>query len=137
MNLPENVYQKGVIGIIEQFTFADEALRQYVVYTYYDQQRRPLYIGASKDFYNAHYLNSQRLSFWDEVEFVGFYFFECEEDIKEARKYFIKIRNPLYNKHKYESLKLLADMEYHLSEDMDDLVVWNDEMMERWREFLE
>lgn len=137
MNLPETVYQRGIIAIIEQFTYADEELRQYVIYTYYNKQQKPLYIGSSKDFYNSHYFNSQRLPFWNEVEFVGFCFFKSEKEINDARKYFIKVRKPLYNKHKYASLKLLTDMEEVLGEDMDDLVVYNYEMEKRWREFLE
>lgn len=136
MLLIETVYQPGVIATIEQFTYREEELRLFVIYTYYNKDEQPLYVGCSKDFYNAHYLNSERLTFFDEIKYVGFYFFENEEDIKDAKKYFIKVRQPIHNKHKYENLKLYKDMEYHLGVDKDDLVVLNSEMMQRWQEWL-
>ncbi len=106
------VYQPGIIATIEQFTYADEELRQYVVYTYYDKDWNLLYIGRSKNFYNAHYFNDQRLSFFEKVEYVGFVFLENEKDMIDAKK--------LYEKNKQE-----------LDE---DFIVPRAEMEQRWDE---
>lgn len=134
MNKVENVCQPGTIATIERFTFVgfagDDNLRQYVVYTYYNSNGESLYVGGSKDFYNAHYLNYQRLSFMHEVEYVGFVFFKNEEDIKDAKKFYIKNRNPKYNKHKYSNLT------GHVEIEDDVLVVYCEQMERRWREWL-
>lgn len=36
----DDVYTQGIIAFVEQFTYAEEELRQYVVYTYYDQEEK-------------------------------------------------------------------------------------------------
>lgn len=127
-----SVYAQGVIAAIELFTLAEEELRQFVIYTYYDISEKPLYVGYSKSFYSAHFSNAERLSFFDEIEYVGFVFFDNEEDMKNARNYYIRARNPIYNKRKYEDLPRLPG----LDEDSDDLVVSNRQMMHRWEEWL-
>lgn len=129
MNKVVNVCQPGIIATIEQFTLADEELRQFVVYTYYDKNAQPLYIGGSKDFYNAHFFNSQRFSFWDEVEYVGFVFENNEEDMKISKQYYIRAREPKYNKHKYADLDFYVGLE-------DEFVVYRKQMERRWREWL-
>ena len=78
------------LGRIEQFVYAAEELRQYVVYGYYDIEGNLLYIGMSKNFYHAHYFNSQRLPFFENVMYVGFVFCDSEETMKTARKYYKK-----------------------------------------------
>lgn len=132
MNKVESVCVPGNIAIIEQFTYAEEELRLYVIYTYYDKAGTPLYVGCSKSFYEAHYFNSERFSFFDEVEYVGFKFFEYEAEIKDARKYFIKARNPKYNQRKCVSTPLLPG----LDPSCDDLVVYRAQMERRWDEWL-
>lgn len=136
MRLVETVYQSGVIATIEQFTYKEEELRLFVIYTSFDKDKQPLYVGSSKDFYNTHFLNSFRLLFFDEIKYVGFCFFRNEDDLKDARKYYIKVRQPIHNKHKYNKLKLYKDMDFHLGVDKDDLAVRNSEMMQRWQEWL-
>ena len=108
------VYQQGIIAIIEQFTYADEELRQYVAYTYYDKDWNLLYIGRSKAFYHAHYFNAQRLKFFGKVEYVGFVFLENEKDMIDAKKF--------YRKNEQE-----ID---------EDFIVPREEMEQRWEEWL-
>lgn len=129
MNKVENVCQPGIIGAIEQFTLTDEDLRQFVIYTYYDKNKEPLYVGCSKDFYNHHFLNSNRFSFWDEVEYVGFVFEEDEYAMKIAKPFYVKAREPKYNKHKYSDYDFYVGLE-------DDFVVYRKQMERRWREWL-
>ena len=132
MNEVTSVYTRGVIATIEQFTFTEEKLRLFIIYTYYNKEGAPLYIGCSKDFYNAHYFNSQRLPFFDDVEYVGFFFLENEAEIKDARKYFIRAREPKYNQRKCKDTPLLPG----LDPSCDDLVVCRQEMEQRWAEWL-
>lgn len=132
MNEVTSVYSPGVIATIEMFTLADEALRQFVVYTYYNNDEEPLYIGASKDFYNAHYFNSKRLPFFGDVEYVGFVFFENEFDMLDARKYFIRARNPKGNQRKCKSVEFFPG----LGLGCDHFVVSKKEMEQRWAEWL-
>lgn len=108
------VYQQGVIAPIEQFTYADEELRQYVVYTYYDKNWNLLYIGRSKAFYHAHYFNAQRLKFFEKVEYVGFVFLENEKDIVDAKTFYKKNEQKL----------------------VEDFIVSRVEMEQRWSEWL-
>lgn len=130
MNKAVSVYDQGVC--VETFTFAEEELRQFVIYTYYSKEEQPLYVGASKDFYNAHYFNSQRLPFFDDVAYVGFFLLDNEADMKDARKYFIKAREPLHNQRKCKDTPLLPG----LDPSCDDFVVSANEMEQRWREWL-
>lgn len=109
-----SVYQQGIISCIEQFTYAVEELRPYVVYTYYDKDWNLLYIGRSKAFYHAHYFNAQRLSFFEKVEYVGFVFLENEKDMISAKKFF-------------RSKQELLD---------EDFIVARTEMEARWKEWL-
>ena len=132
MNTVCSVYAQGVIATIEQFTFVEEELRQFVVYTYYDDMGVPLYVGCSKDFYNAHYFNLQRLACANEIKFVGFVFFDDEETMKDAKKYCIRAREPKFARSLYEKLPYLPEY----SEDNDELVVSSAEMMKRWIEWL-
>lgn len=128
-----SVYQPGIIATIECFTLREKELQQFVVYTYYSKDKEVLYVGQSKDFYNAHYSNSLRLECAQDIEYVGFVFFKNEDEIKDAVRYFIKARNPLYNKRKYDFLPVLPDV----GVDNDDFVVNNHEMQKRWAEWLE
>lgn len=82
------IFDSCINGTIEQFTYADKELRQYVVYSYYDKDWNLLYIGRSMRYYDAHYFNSQRLEFFNKVEYVGFIFLGSEEEIKEAKKFY-------------------------------------------------
>lgn len=132
MNKVESCCIPGNIAVIEQFTIADEALRQYVVYTYYDEAEEPLYIGCSKDFYNAHHLNLDKHVFADEIKYVGFFFLDNEADMKDAKKHLIKARQPKYNQRIYKDTPLLPG----LDPSCDHLVVYADQMMKRWREWL-
>ena len=127
-----SVYTQGVIAAIEQFTLAGEELRQFVIYTYYDKDEQPLYVGASKDFYNAHYFNSQRLSYFGEVEYVGFVFLKNEANMKESKSFYIRARQPKYGRSKYPNLPYLKGCDVHT----DDVVVSVTEMEQRWREWL-
>lgn len=92
------------LGRIEQFVYAAEELRQYVVYGYYDREGNLLYIGMSKNFYHAHYFNSQRLSFFENVTYVGFVFCDGEETMKLAKKYYKK-----HNPELREDIDILAN----------------------------
>lgn len=132
MNKVESCCVPGNIAIIEQFTLAVEELRQYVVYTYYDEAEQPLYIGCSKDFYNAHHNNLDRLAFANDIKYVGFFFLDNEEEIKDAKKYLIKARQPKYNQRIYKDIPLLPG----LDPSCDHLVVYAEQMMKRWREWL-
>lgn len=132
MNEVISVYTPGVIATIEQFNYAAEELRQFVIYTYYNKDGEPLYIGCSKAFFDAHYFNSERLSFFAEVEYVGFVFMANEADMKDARKYFIKAREPKHNQRKCKDTPLLPG----LDPSADNLVVSRKEMEQRWRENL-
>lgn len=126
----DDVYTQGIIAFVEQFTYADEELRQYVVYTYYDQEENPLYIGRSKDFYNTHYINENTKEFMKEVVYIGFMVMENEDETKEAVKHIISWRKPRYNKKKYN-----AEIELSLLE--DDIFLSREQMEKRWSEFLE
>ena len=133
MNTVFSVYTPGVIAVIEQFTLAYEELRQYVIYTYYNEAEEPLYVGASKSFYNAHYQNSQRLECWDEVTYVGFVFLEDEDNMRESKKYYIRARSPKFSRSQYKELPYLKGLDVQ----SDELVVSNQEMMQRWNEWLD
>lgn len=133
MNKPDSCYTPGVIGTIEQFTIAEEELRQFVLYTYYDKAGNPLYLGCSKAFYDAHYFNSERLPFFSEIEYVGFIFLRDERDMKDAKKHYMKARNPRYNRMTRVSVELSPEIDWFC----DDLVVKEKEMRQRWREFLD
>ena len=128
----DSVYTQGIIAAIEVFTIADEELRQFVIYTYYDKAERPLYVGASKSFYDAHYFNSKRLGFFEEIEYVGFVFLENEENMKESKPYYIRARQPQYARSKYPKLPYLKGCDVS----SDDFVVSVKEMEQRWREWL-
>lgn len=132
MRKATTVYQPGVIAAIEQFTYAAKELKQFVIYTYYDKDENPLYVGSSTTFYDAHYFNTQRFDWFCDVKYVGFIFMENEDQIKDARKYYIKARSPLHNKRKCKSVPQLPG----LQEDEDDLVVLEKEMRQRWCEWL-
>ncbi len=132
MNSVDSCYTPGIIGTIEQFTLSEEELRQFVLYTYYDKDGQPLYLGNSKSFYNSHYLNMERLSCASEIEYVGFIFLRDESEMRDAKKYYVKARNPKHNQRKYSSVELLPGVDW--SE--DDLVVSEKEMRQRWCEFL-
>lgn len=135
MNSVDSCYTPGIIGTIEQFTLNEEELRRFVIYTYYNKDGQPLYVGRSMAFYDAHYLNLERLQFFSEVEYVGFLFMRNENDIKNAKKYYVKARNPKYNQRKCKKLEFLPEME-NLDWEYDDLVVREKEMRQRWSEFL-
>lgn len=125
-----DVYQQGIIAFVEQFCYAEEELRQYVVYTYYDNEKRPLYVGRSRDFYNTHYINqSVHKEFMKDVVYIGFMVMENEEEIKDAVKHVIKWREPKFNKKKYKDEIELAPLE-------DDIVLSREQMEQRWREFV-
>lgn len=124
------VWVSGVGSRLEQFLYADEELRQYVVYTYYSKERDPLYIGCSKSFYHAHYFNSQRLPFFDEVKYLGFFFLESESEIRDAKKHFIRAREPKHNKIKERGTAFLPG----LDSSADDFVVLRSEMEEFWED---
>ena len=81
-----SVYQQGVIAKIEQFTYKDEALRLYVVYSYYDREWNLLRIGRSRNFYNVHTFNNFQIR--GGVEYVGFVFCENEAEAIEKKKLF-------------------------------------------------
>ncbi|MDV9420727.1 hypothetical protein RZ835_017890 [Clostridioides difficile] len=126
----DDVYQQGTIAFVEQFCYAEEELRQYVVYTYYDNEKRPLYVGRSRDFYNTHYINqSSHKEFMKDVVYIGFMLMENEEETKDAVKYVIRWREPKYNKKKYRVEKELTPLE-------DDIVLARGQMEQRWREFV-
>lgn len=128
-----SVLDSGVACQLELFILNVEELRQYVVYVYYNIVEEPLYVGCSKSFYNAHYFNSQRLHFFDEVEYVGFVFLDNEENMKDAKKYYVKALNPKHNKHKYNDVMLLPD----LDKQSNWLVVSKRQMEHIWTECLE
>ena len=133
MNTPTSVYESGVIATIEQFCYNWEVypeLKLYVVYTYYDANGKPLYIGASQDFHNTHYFNGKRLQFFNDVKYVGLVFAENEAEMKDMKKYYTRARLPQYAKTLYKSLPVLPDL------DMIELVVSEAEMSQRWKEFL-
>lgn len=102
----DDVYTQGIIAFVDQFTYADEELRQYVVYTYYDQEEKPLYVGKSKDFYNTHYLNENTKEFMNEVVYIGFM---------------------IYNKKKYK-------VNIELSPLKDDVILLREQLEKRWHE---
>lgn len=129
MNEAISIYTPGVIVAIEQFAYAVEELRQFVIYTYYDKAEEPLYIGCSKDFYNAHYFNSQQLNYFDEIEYVGFIFLRSEENMKETKKYYIRAREPKHNRGKYIDLPYIKGCDVY----SDDFVVNMHEMETWWR----
>ena len=128
MKKVDDVYERGIIAFVEQFCYAAEELRQYVVYTYYDENGEALYVGRSRDFCNTHYLNGNAKEFMDNVVYVGFLIMESEKEIKEAVKYVISWRNPKFNKRKYLVKKDLAPLE-------DDIVLLKEQMERRWEEF--
>lgn len=132
MNKVESCCIPGNIAIIEQFTLAVEELRQYVVYTYYDDAEQPLYVGCSKDFYNAHFNNLDRLIFANDIKYVGFFFLDNEADMKDAKKHLVKARQPKYNQRVYKDTPLLPG----LDPSCDDLVVYEGQMRKRWAEWL-
>lgn len=123
----DDVYTPGIIAFVEQFTYADEELRQYVVYTYYDQEEKPLYVGRSKDFYNTHYLNENTKEFMNEVVYIGFMIMKNEKETKEAVKHVIRWRKPKYNKKKYK-------VNIKLSPLKDDVILLREQMEKRWHE---
>lgn len=127
-----SVYTPGVQVAIELFTLAEEELRQFVIYTYYDKDEQPLYVGASKDFYNAHYFNGNRLPYFGDVEYVGFVFLKNEANMKEAKPFYIRARQPKYGRSKYPDLPYLKGCDVQ----SDDVVVSVGEMEQRWREWL-
>lgn len=134
MNKPETVYQPGVIAAIEQFCYNLQAypeLTQYVVYTYYDKNGAPLYIGVSRDFYNAHYFNSNRLPFFQDIQYVGLVFADNEAEMKDMKRYYTRARLPRYANTHYMKLPVLPDL------DSIELVVNEEEMRRRWREFVD
>ena len=133
MNEVISVYTPGVIAAMEMFTIKEEALRQFVIYTYYDKNEEPLYVGASKDFYNAHFLNSNRLDFFKDVEYVGFVFLKNESNMKEAKPYYIRAREPKHGRSKYPKLPYLKGCDVS----GDDIVVSKAEMVQRWWEWLD
>ena len=129
MNEAVSVYAQGVFTAIEQFIYAAEELRQFVIYTYYDKAEEPLYVGCSKDFYNAHYFNSQRLKYFDEIEYVGFIFLRSEENMKETKKYYVRAREPKHNRGKHIDLPYIKGCDVY----SDDFVVNMYEMEVWWR----
>ena len=124
-----DVYEQGIIAFVEQFTIAEEELRQYVVYTYYDKNEEPLYVGRSKAFYDTHSLNYNNKEFMDDVEYIGFLVFDNEEITKIAVKDVIGYRKPKHNKryYKVDDTAIVPD---------DDIVLKKSQMEQRWREFL-
>lgn len=124
-----DVYEQGTIAFVEQFTIAEEELRQYVVYTYYDKNEEPLYVGRSRAFYDTHHLNYDNKDFMDEVEYIGFLVFDNEEITKVAVKDVINYRKPKHNKRHYKVDETLIVPE-------DDIVLKKDQMEQRWREWL-
>lgn len=125
----DDVYAPGIIAFVEQFTYAVEELRQYVIYTYYDKEQKPLYVGRSRDFYNAHHINGNTKEFMKDVVYIGFIVMENEEEIKEAVKLIISFRKPIYNKKQYK-----VDVELSLLD--NDIFLLKEQMEKRWREFL-
>lgn len=123
----DDVYTQGITAFVEQFTYAEEELRQYVVYTYYDQKEKPLYVGRSKDFYNTHYLNENTKEFMNEVVYIGFMIMKNEKETKEAVKHVIRWREPKYNKKKYK-------VNIELSPLKDDVILLREQMEKRWHE---
>ena len=59
-----------------------------------------------------------------------------EAEIKDAKKYYVKARNPKYNQRQCQKLEFLPGME-NLDWEYDDLVVREKEMRQRWQGFLE
>ena len=120
--------------ILEQFLYNVPELRLYVIYTYYDKDFNPLYVGASHAFYDTHALNYNRKSMKETMEkavYVGFVFYDDEETMKELKKYWIAHKNPIYNKRKNLSLEIpygIVD-----SDDDDELIVSKDKLEKYWR----
>ncbi len=123
-----SIYTDGVWLQLELFLYRDETLRQFVVYTYYDKDEQPLYVGCSKAYYDADYFNSERLPFFDEVKYVSFAFFENEEEMKAAKKLCIRARNPKHNKAKYKDIPVPTNWD----EENEELVVLRKDMLQVW-----
>lgn len=127
-----SVYQPRVSAVFERFNLKVEELRLFVVYTYYDKDGQPLYVGCSKSFCDAHYFNTTRLSFFNDIQYVGFVFFSCESELKEFKPIYIKARKPKYNKHQYKAVPEDKELTKFYGVEADELVVEVKEMEDYW-----
>ena len=106
----------SIIGEIEAFSLDLGEYNPMVIYSYYDKDWNLLYIGRSKHFYDAHYLNSNKLNFFNEVKYVGFLYVQNDTKLTDNQKRYFK-NNP-------EALK-------------EDFIVNRMQMEKRWKEFLD
>lgn len=132
MNEAKSIYAPEVLEMVDMFVLPYADLRLHVIYTYYDALEDPLYVGGSRDFYTAHFLNAQRLPFFSQIEYVGFVFLVFEDILNEAKKYYIRARRPKYNHGRYQNLPYIKGCGVHT----DELVVNVRDMEQRWREEL-
>lgn len=132
MNDIISIHEYDVIEALERLTIDYDELRQLVIYTYYDKNELPLYVGVSKDFYMEHSFNSKNLRCFKDIKYVGFVFLKDKTDINELKKYYIRARQPQYNQRKYE--EILYSMEFDVNS--DDFVVSEKEMVKKWKEWI-
>ena len=106
--------------------------KQYVIYTYYDKDLNPLYVGASSDFYNRRYLDMYRFGDVEneKIKYTGFIDYENEKEMKEAKKHWISFKSPLWNKRKYESFSPNYDVI-----DEEELVIDDKGLINYWDYF--
>lgn len=130
MNEAKSIYAPEASEMIDMFMLPYADLRLHVIYTYYDKLEDPLYVGGSRNFYAAHFLNAQRLPFFNQIEYVGFVFLNSEEDVNESKKYYIRARRPKHNHGQYRELPYIKGCNVHT----DEIVVNVHAMEQRWRE---
>ena len=114
--------------ILEQFLW-QTVIDTFVIYTYYDANEKPLYVGASKGFYDRRYLDMYRFGDVEneKIKYTGLVFYDTEEAMKEAKKHWIAYKRPLWNKRKYENFSFFDDV---IGE--DELVVNDDKLLKYW-----
>ena len=107
-------------------SFIIKELTPNVVFVYYDKDETPLYVGSSKNFYDAHYWHLQKDEFADEIEYVGLRFYDDPAEIDTARRYWMKQLQPKFNKRPDR----LKDPAYQ--DKTDELIVREIEMVYFW-----
>lgn len=98
----------------------------YVVYEYYDYDGNLLYVGSSKDFYNAHFRNVLDTEWGDEIFAICLYPYDSQEEINIGKRQRIASKKPKYNRFVYK------DNGMHVESPYEEVWITNSELCMYW-----
>ena len=98
-------------------------MNRYYVYSYYDINGRPIYVGKTQDVFSRH--KSHRKDAWMKyAKTIGVRTYPSKRDMNVAEMYYISERRPTYND-VFKAKDLFTGTEYKvLIEDTSDEIIY-------------